>query len=175
MDNNTLIIRPYDGSFYDYLEWLKYIIDEIIKPLGFSLSGKIVCIGEGNEFISIIKVNNNIVKEKEFNQEEIGEYLSGENKKAISEIGNILLEEKIFVVKDYLLKSFKGKNFLNLKDNYYEAFFYLTDEGDDKKNIYVFEECEEYRYLLIKDNQDFDYSTIKILNIFKIVHFGTKK
>lgn len=53
----------WDGGekFYNYREWLKYIIDNILKPNGYLLSGKVTYQGEGYGDFGSIMVKNNII------------------------------------------------------------------------------------------------------------------
>ena len=54
----------WDGNekFYDYIEWIKYIIDRILAPRGYVLNGEVEWQGEDREDIGTIQVENNKVK-----------------------------------------------------------------------------------------------------------------
>lgn len=59
-DNNEL---EWDGGekFYNYVEWLIYMIDKFFIPLGYVLNGEIDWQGEDYEDAGTIVVTNNIV------------------------------------------------------------------------------------------------------------------
>lgn len=48
-------------KFYNYVEWLKYIIEHFLKPWGYVLNGKVSWRGEEFSDIGNIVVKNNIV------------------------------------------------------------------------------------------------------------------
>ena len=54
----------WDGNerFYDYVEWLEYMIDNFFAPLGYALDGTISWEGEECDDFGNIHVNNNIVR-----------------------------------------------------------------------------------------------------------------
>lgn len=54
----------WDGGekFYDYVEWLKYIIDNILHPRGYVLNGQVSWQGEDAEDMGIIRVDSNGVR-----------------------------------------------------------------------------------------------------------------
>lgn len=51
----------WDGSekFYNYIEWLDYIIERILRPSGYILSGEVEWFGEERDDIGKIIVKNN--------------------------------------------------------------------------------------------------------------------
>lgn len=49
-------------KFYDYVEWLKYLIDKFIAPSGYKLNGEIEFQGEDADDFGTIRVNNNVVE-----------------------------------------------------------------------------------------------------------------
>lgn len=57
----------WDGGekFYDYVEWLKYLIEHFIKPWGKTLNGEVEWYGEDREDIGKIVVKDNEVTVKE--------------------------------------------------------------------------------------------------------------
>jgi hypothetical protein len=59
-DDGNLV---WDGceKFYDYIEWLKYLIQHFFKPWGYVLNGEITWEGENRDDFGTIYVNNNIV------------------------------------------------------------------------------------------------------------------
>jgi len=56
----------WDGGekFYNYVEWLEYIIDNFLKPWGYKLNGAVKWFGEEPEDLGCIVVNDNVVKSK---------------------------------------------------------------------------------------------------------------
>ena len=57
----------WDGSekFYNYIEWLKYLIEKFFQPRGYVLNGQIVWNGEDKNDIGKVIVENNNVLVKE--------------------------------------------------------------------------------------------------------------
>lgn len=51
-------------KFYNYEEWLDYLIDNFFKPLGYVLNGDISWQGEEEDDFGIIHVENNVVEMK---------------------------------------------------------------------------------------------------------------
>lgn len=53
----------WDGGekFYDYIEWIQYLIDNFLKPWGYKLNGNISWYGEDPEDIGLIEIANNNV------------------------------------------------------------------------------------------------------------------
>jgi hypothetical protein len=54
----------WDGceKFYDYIEWLEYLIENFLKPWGYVLEGTCEWQGEDRQDRGRIVVNNNVVK-----------------------------------------------------------------------------------------------------------------
>ncbi len=48
-------------KFYDYVEWLQYIINNFLKPWGYVLNGEVNWQGENEEDIGIILVASNVI------------------------------------------------------------------------------------------------------------------
>ena len=51
-------------KFYDYVEWIVYIIEHFLKPWGRSLNGEIVWQGEEESDVGMIVIENNVVSTK---------------------------------------------------------------------------------------------------------------
>lgn len=53
----------WDGGekFYDYVEWLEYIIERFLKPWGRAINGEVEYQGEDEDDFGVIVVRNNIV------------------------------------------------------------------------------------------------------------------
>lgn len=56
----------WDGGekFYDYVSWLRYIIDHFLEPWGYTLNGEVDYRGENFNDVGTITVTNNEVKVK---------------------------------------------------------------------------------------------------------------
>lgn len=54
----------WDGGekFYNYVEWLEYLIDKVLKPKGYSISGVVAWRGEDSGDIGTIEVKANKIK-----------------------------------------------------------------------------------------------------------------
>lgn len=65
----------WDGAekFYDYVEWLEYLIKHFFTPWGRTLNGRVEWHGEEFEDIGIIRVKDNLVESKDA---EIAKYLA---------------------------------------------------------------------------------------------------
>lgn len=48
-------------KFYEYIEWIKYIIVKILAPKGYILNGKVTYQGEDAHDNGVIQITNNIV------------------------------------------------------------------------------------------------------------------
>jgi hypothetical protein len=61
-EDNTKLEWDGGEKFYNYIEWLKYIIDNFTKPWGYILNGEISWVGEDSESDTgkIIVVNNEV-------------------------------------------------------------------------------------------------------------------
>ena len=53
----------WDGNekFYDYIEWIKYLIEKILKPNGYVLNGNVHWQGEDEGDRGVIEIINNKV------------------------------------------------------------------------------------------------------------------
>lgn len=52
-------------KFYEYVAWLEYLIDKVIKPAGFVLNGEVTWQGEESDDMGKIIVKDNEVTTKE--------------------------------------------------------------------------------------------------------------
>ena len=53
-------------KFYNYVEWLAYLIDRIIAPAGYVLNGEVEWEGEESTDAGIIRVDNNVISVAEY-------------------------------------------------------------------------------------------------------------
>ncbi len=61
-EDDKYIIEWNGGEkFYNYIEWIKYIIEKILKPKGYTLNGDVCWSGESAEDIGLIRIMNNTV------------------------------------------------------------------------------------------------------------------
>jgi len=54
----------WDGGekFYNYVEWIEYIIEKILRPRGYSLTGQVAWYGEESEDTGFINIEDNEVR-----------------------------------------------------------------------------------------------------------------
>ena len=62
-DGSTI---QWDGGekFYDYIEWIRYLIEHFLEPWGYTLSGEVRWEGEDHEDMGLIHISHNLVKVK---------------------------------------------------------------------------------------------------------------
>lgn len=65
-DDGNYNMIAWDGGekFYDYVEWLEYIINNFLAPWGYKLNGEVKWHGESNDDFGKIIVNDNVVTVK---------------------------------------------------------------------------------------------------------------
>jgi len=51
-------------KFYEYIPWIKYLIDNLLKPWGYVLNGTVEWEGEDNSDVGKIIVKDNVVTVK---------------------------------------------------------------------------------------------------------------
>ena len=61
-EDNTGIEWNGSEKFYSYVEWLRYLVDNFIKPWGYVLSGRVTWRGEDHGDVGAIVVADNIVE-----------------------------------------------------------------------------------------------------------------
>ncbi len=61
-DDNKTIIWDGGEKFYNYVEWLEYIICHFLEPWGYTLNGTVTWQGEEHLDVGRIVVTNNAVK-----------------------------------------------------------------------------------------------------------------
>jgi hypothetical protein len=60
----TAIIWDGGEKFYDYVEWIEYLIENFLKPWGYVLDGEVEWVGEDPNDRGMIIIDNNVVKTK---------------------------------------------------------------------------------------------------------------
>ncbi len=60
-DEDTVIEWDYGEKFYEYVEWMEYIIDNFLKPWGYIANGNIEWFGEDRNDLGMIVVEDNKV------------------------------------------------------------------------------------------------------------------
>ena len=90
-DRQTII---WDGGekFYEYIAWIEYIIDRILKPRGYTVNGEVTWQGEESTDAGIISITNNHVEVKG----RVSFYLNDKDAARVNKL-----------VKDYLENSLK--------------------------------------------------------------------
>lgn len=63
-DEGTAIVWDEGEKFYNYIEWIKYLIEKILSPRGYILNGQVRWRGEDFDDIGVITINDNIVSIK---------------------------------------------------------------------------------------------------------------
>jgi hypothetical protein len=63
-EDGTAILWDGGEKFYDYVKWIEYLIDKILKPRGYVLNGEVYWQGEEPEDMGCIVIKNNVVKTK---------------------------------------------------------------------------------------------------------------
>lgn len=61
-DDGTAILWDEGEKFYDYVAWIKYLIQHFLAPWGYLLNGEIQWEGESSSDIGKIKITDNVVK-----------------------------------------------------------------------------------------------------------------
>ena len=64
-ENGDEIIWDSGEKFYNYTEWLEYIINHFLKPWGYTLNGQVLWQGEDINDRGLLIVKNNVVVSKE--------------------------------------------------------------------------------------------------------------
>ena len=63
-DEGTAIIWDGGSSFYDYVEWIDYIITHFVSTWGYTLNGEIYWYGDDREDTGIIQIKDNVINIK---------------------------------------------------------------------------------------------------------------
>ncbi len=123
-------------KFTYYIEWLKYIIEHILGPNGFTLSGEVIAEGEDSlNDVSRIKVVDNNLKVIRFTEKQIQSHLKQKATERYKTAGEIIVRTKgdirpiyarIYITLKELFKGF----FHSVKD------FALVQEQNGKYNLY---------------------------------------
>jgi hypothetical protein len=61
-EDGTAIVWDDGEKFYEYVPWIKYLIDKILAPRGYVLNGVVDWVGEDRMDQGRIKIVNNVVK-----------------------------------------------------------------------------------------------------------------
>ena len=60
-EDGTAIVWDEGEKFYNYVEWIKYLLNNFLKPWGYTLNGEVDWSGEENGDLGKIKIVNNEV------------------------------------------------------------------------------------------------------------------
>ena len=63
-DDGSELVWNGGEKFYNYVEWLQYLIDKILAPRGYTLNGECQWFGENRDDGGTIIVKNNVVTTK---------------------------------------------------------------------------------------------------------------
>lgn len=62
--DGTAIVYNEQEKFYDYAEWIQYLIEKFLKPWGYTVNGEVSWFGESRTDVGKIIVKNNVVTKK---------------------------------------------------------------------------------------------------------------
>ena len=62
-EDGTKIVHDEGEKFYDYVEWLEYIVAHFLMPWGLTLNGEVKWDGEESSDVGIIRVVDNVVSQ----------------------------------------------------------------------------------------------------------------
>lgn len=60
--DRTAIVWDEGEKFYDYIEWLEYLVKNFIAPWGYRLNGRVHWVGEDSGDSGVIRVIDNVVE-----------------------------------------------------------------------------------------------------------------
>jgi hypothetical protein len=63
-NDGTAIVWDGSEKFYNYVEWIKYLVENFIKPWGYVLNGEVEWSGDDADDRGLICIDNNVVKIK---------------------------------------------------------------------------------------------------------------
>lgn len=64
-EDGTAIVWDEGEKFYEYTTWIKYLIENFLKPWGYTLNGSVDWDGEESEDTGTILIEDNIVEERD--------------------------------------------------------------------------------------------------------------
>lgn len=64
-EDGTAIEHDGGEKFYDYVEWIGYLIEHFLKPWGYTVSGKVQWRGEEDSDLGQISIDDNVVTTQE--------------------------------------------------------------------------------------------------------------
>jgi hypothetical protein len=63
-DDGTAIVWDGGEKFYEYVDWIKYLVENFFKPWGYVLNGEVSWSGEDIDDRGLIVIQDNVVKIK---------------------------------------------------------------------------------------------------------------
>jgi hypothetical protein len=63
-DDGTAIVWDGGEKFYEYVDWIEYLINNFLQPWGYVLNGEVEWFGEDRDDRGLIVVDNNAVSTK---------------------------------------------------------------------------------------------------------------
>lgn len=60
--SGTAIVWDEGEKFYDYIEWIEYLITHFLAPWGYKLNGEVSWEGEESGDLGIIEITDNVVR-----------------------------------------------------------------------------------------------------------------
>jgi hypothetical protein len=64
-EDGTEIVWDGSEKFYNYVEWIEYLIDTFLEPWGYKVNGSVVWQGEDTGDVGVIEVKDNVVTKHE--------------------------------------------------------------------------------------------------------------
>jgi hypothetical protein len=62
--DGTAIVWDSNEKFYNYVEWIEYLVKHFLKPWGYKVNGEVEWIGQDPNDRGLIVIENNLVKVK---------------------------------------------------------------------------------------------------------------
>lgn len=160
----------WDGveKFYKYLDWLEYIIKNILERNGYTLSGEVIAEGELiEEDLSTIKIVNNRISVEKFTKEEIELYKERKEQKRLSTVGNLIAKTKVAQIftSHNFFQSLRSLIMEGLSKSDIESYLVLVKEKDGRVTFgdVIRDELDERR---------FEHAEA-VANIEKIIHYNS--
>jgi hypothetical protein len=178
-DDKKHIIWNWEEKFYYYIEWLDYIIQNILKNNNYVLSGELIAEWEDIENdISKINVNDNQIIHKILSKTEVLEYRKNKESRAKQNIGEIILSTKSYtriLNSDYFISLYQLFFKWIFNKNCFETLF-LIKEKDNSINLYSVISEENEEWVMMYTSLEYYYNHwfyLSLWNIYKIEHYDS--
>jgi len=61
-EDGMSIVWDESEKFYNYTDWISYLIETFLKPWGYTVNGEVIWRGEDTEDVGVIEVKDNVVR-----------------------------------------------------------------------------------------------------------------